>query len=494
MSLWKIAFRSIQFRYLSSVLTAFSMSLGVALIVTVLVIHGVLDNSFKRSAQGYDYIIAGKGSPIDVVLSTVFYLRPPVGGVTDTYLQKFQRGEYRHLVDEAIPLTIGHHFRGATLVGTTSALFDKLRFRGDQRYNCAEGEFFKDTNLYAAVLGSQARKKTGLKIGETFVPENMPNPDGTVVADDNDEPHEPFKIVGIMEPTGTPNDNVIFVNIAGFYDMHQSKPKREGEDTCCPPDNPANQQNKTDNKPVDHKLIDHKNADHKHADHEHIDQKHVEHKHADQKRTKSYSALLLFLARNKIKPEGIAIDPKSPDFNPSAVMEERAYVNIAATELPLLLDNTPDIQAVSPVEEITTLLENVIGNVQMVLLFLAVLVVIVAGIGMMVSIYNSMSERKQEIAIMRALGARRFTVMSIILLESILLSIGGGILGIFLGHALVGCISPWISQYTGIIVHAWDFRLNECFLIPGLVLLASIVGFLPAAVAYKQDVATSLAP
>jgi putative ABC transport system permease protein len=420
------------------------MSLGVALIVTVLVIHGVLDSSFKRSAQGYDYIIAGKGSPIDVVLSTVFYLRPPVGGVTDTYLQKFQRGEFRHLVDEVIPLTIGHHFRGATLVGTSAALFDKLRFRGDQHYTCAEGEFFKDPDLYTAIVGSQARKKTGLKIGEKFVPENMPNPDGTVDANDD---HAPFTVVGIMKPTGTPNDNVIFVNIDGFYDMHQDK------------------------------------SDHAEHEHEH------EHKHA-----KSYSALLLFIARKSIKPEGVAIDPKSPDFNAASMLEERAYVNIAATELPALLDETPDIQAVSPVNEIATLLENVVGNVQMVLLFLAVLVVIVAGIGMMVSIYNSMSERKQEIAIMRALGARRFTVMSIILLESILLSLGGGILGILLGHTLVGCIAPWISQYTGIIVHAWDFRLSECFLIPGLVMLASIVGFLPAAVAYKQDVATSLAP
>ncbi|MDR1478381.1 MAG: ABC transporter permease [Planctomycetaceae bacterium] len=439
MSLWKIAFRSIQFRYLSSVLTAFSMSLGVALIVTVLVIHGVLDNSFKRSAQGYDYIISGKGSSLDVVLSVVFYLRQPVGGVSDVYLQKFIRGEYRHLVDEAIPLTIGHHFRGANLVGTTPAFFEKLRFRGDQRYKCREGEFFKESNLFGAVLGSQAYKKTGLKVGQKFTPESMPNSDGAVVDDDDD--HVPFEIVGIMEPTGTPNDNVIFVNIDGFYDMHQT-----GHD---------------DHKP----------------------------KHA-----KSYSALLLFIARKAVKPEGIAIDPKSPDFDPSKVMQERSYVNINATELPAILDETPDIQAVSPVNEIAVLLESVVGNVQMVLLFLAVLVVVVAGIGMMVSIYNSMNERRQEIAIMRALGARRFTVMSVILLESILLSIGGGILGLFLGHLLVGSISPWISQYTGIIVHAWDFRLNECFLIPGLVLLASIVGFLPAAVAYKQDVATSLAP
>jgi putative ABC transport system permease protein len=67
-------------------------------------------------------------------------------------------------------------------------------------------------------------------------------------------------------------------------------------------------------------------------------------------------------------------------------------------------------------------------------------------------------------------------------------------LGLILGHLLIGGVGPLISEHTGIIIHAWNFQLAEVILIPGLILLASIVGFLPAAVAYKQDVATSLAP
>ncbi|MDR1923745.1 MAG: ABC transporter permease [Planctomycetaceae bacterium] len=438
MSLWKIALRSVQFRFLSSVLTAFSISLGVALIVTVLVIHGVLDSSFKRGSQGYDYIISGKGSPLDVVLGVVFYLNQPLGGVSDDYLQKFRRGEYSHLVQDAIPLTIGHHFRGSTIVGTSPEFFAALRFMGDKKYECSSGNFFKGTETFSAVLGSRAQKKTGLKVGETFLPENMPNPDGSI--DDDHDHDQPFTVVGILEPTGTPNDNVIFVNIDGFYDMHQT------------------------------------------------------HDSNTKKHKKQYSAILLVIKKNPIKPEGIAIDPNSPDFDPTAAMQDRAYVNIHATELPDTLDKTPDIQAVSPIREIAKLLENIVGNIQLVLIFMAVMVVIVAGIGMMVSIYNSMNERKQEIAVMRALGARRFTVMSIILLESILLSLGGGLIGVLIGHAMIGGVGPWISQNTGVVVHALNFHVTEFYLIPGLIILASIVGFLPAIVAYKQDVATSLAP
>ncbi|MDR3182897.1 MAG: FtsX-like permease family protein [Planctomycetaceae bacterium] len=439
MPLWKIAYRSIQFRKVSSILTAISMSLGAAIIVTVLVIHGVLSDSFNKGAQGYDLIIAGKGSPRNVVLSTVFYLGDPVGDVPESYLKMFRKGQYSHLAEEAIPITIGHHFRGATIVGTSPEFFSKLKYFGDKTYSFADGENFRFGADYTAVAGFRAAKKAGLKVGDEFTPEAAQDAE-------TDTHHEPFKVVGILNPTGTPNDAAIFVNIDGFYEMHSHG--------------------------------------------EHTGHNHEGHEHAEEQRR--YSAILLMTKQNVVKPEGTGIDPNAPDFDPSKMLAERSYVNIDAMQLPQLLDKTTDVQAVSPVREIADLLSSIVGNIQMVLIFLAVLVVITAGIGMMTAIYNSMSERKQEIAVMRALGARRLTVMSIILLESILLSLGGGFLGVLLGHLLIGGISPWISEYTGIIVRCWNFQWTEMILIPGLILLASIVGFLPALVAYKQDVAASL--
>ena len=435
MPLWKIAYRSIQFRSVSSILTAFSMSLGAALVVTVIVIHGVLNDSFNKSAQGYDLIVAAKGSPLDVVLSSVFYLRPPVGEVPESYLKMFQRGQYSHIIEEAIPISIGHHYKGVSIIGTTPEFFTKLKYMGNQTYRFAHGENIKYGEDFTAVIGSRASQRTGLRVGDRFTPE---------VAQDADcDHHEPFKIVGILASTGTPNDSAVFVNIEGFYDMHG----------------------------------------HSHANHDHADEE-----------PRRYSAILLMTKENVVQPPGTAVDPNSPDFNPSAMLDERTYVNTDAMKLPNLLDKTTDVQAVSPIREISTLLTNIIGNIQIVLLLFAVLVILVAGIGMMVSIYNSMSERRQEIALMRALGARRLTVMAIILLESILLSLGGGALGLLFGHLLIGGIGPLISEHTGIVIRFWNFQAAEIILIPGLIVLASIVGFLPAAVAYKQDVATSLAP
>ncbi len=153
-----------------------------------------------------------------------------------------------------------------------------------------------------------------------------------------------------------------------------------------------------------------------------------------------------------------------------------------------------DVQVARPTYEISRLFEMIVGQIQIVLIIFAVLVIIVAGIGMMVSIYNSMNERRQEIAIMRALGAKRATVMSIILLESILLSLGGGLVGMVIGHSLIAGVGPIIADAVMVVVNPWHFQATELILIPGLILLASIVGYLPAVVAYRTDVAQSLNP
>jgi putative ABC transport system permease protein len=110
-----------------------------------------------------------------------------------------------------------------------------------------------------------------------------------------------------------------------------------------------------------------------------------------------------------------------------------------------------------------------------------------------VSIYNSMSERAHDIAVMRALGASRGAVMAIILVESILLALLGGLIGILLGHGLMGAVSPFVVERTGVVLNWYHFDWQELILIPGLVLLASLVGFLPALAAYRTDVAKSLA-
>jgi len=129
------------------------------------------------------------------------------------------------------------------------------------------------------------------------------------------------------------------------------------------------------------------------------------------------------------------------------------------------------------------------------------MICIVSGISILVSIYNSMSERRHEIAVMRALGAQRGTVMNIILLESLLLPMGGWFIGWIIGHVICFFASPLVENQTGVTIgfNLWGapyygetFLPLEMLIVPGLVALSVVVGFFPALSAYNTDVSKSL--
>jgi putative ABC transport system permease protein len=82
--------------------------------------------------------------------------------------------------------------------------------------------------------------------------------------------------------------------------------------------------------------------------------------------------------------------------------------------------------------------------------------------------------------------------MIIVLLESILLALGGGACGWLLGHLLVWSLNPWLMAHTGVGIGLFQFVPLELVIIPGLIALAAIVGYLPALVAYRTDVAKAL--
>jgi putative ABC transport system permease protein len=407
-------------------LTAFSMGLGVALVVSVLVVYGVVSQSFHRGGEGYDLIIGAKGGKEQLVLNTVFYLSEPLGNIPYSLYEDMTEGKLAPYVDLAIPVCMGHSYQGFRVVGTVPEMFTELKYRGDQSYEFGltaegkpgggKGENFKSENPFDAVMGSIAAARTNLQVGEKFQAVHGSGEGGHVHK-------ENFKVVGVLAPTGTPVDRAIFVNMKGFFEIHGV----EG------------------------------GAAHKEHAGEHDE-------HGDE--AKQITAILVCC--------------KQP--NPSR----------NADVVGAVINKGPIAQAVSPLRVIADLFESVVGKLEWILLGMAVLTVIVAGISIMVSIYNSMSDRRHEIAVMRALGARRVTVMLIILLESILLSLLGGGLGLLLGHGLIGACSSIIVNWTGVTVGLLQFQPLELFLIPGLILLASAVGYLPALAAYRTDVAQSL--
>jgi putative ABC transport system permease protein len=467
MSFWKIAWRNLQQRALASSLTGLSMALGVALMIVVIVIHAVGVRQFSQDAQGYHLIVGPKGGKMQLVLNTVYHLSQPIENVHWYYYKEFvqPKGRFRKYTRTAIPYCLGDSYTTESqrfrIVGTIPELFDELSYGNGKDYAFREGRNFRREGYFEAVIGSVVAYHTGLAVGDTF---HASHGIGGETSDLHDD--EAFEIVGILEPTGTANDRALFVNLEGFFLL----------------------------------------GDGQHALSEEQVQKRLRELAAD--RGTTVEVMEAELAGNLPQPEAEATESGEQEGEHHAreplserrrevtsilVLAEDDTGGLIAAQLENIINEGPSAQAVSPISEVESLMQNIVGWVHLVLLVMSILIVVVAGISILVSIYNSMSERSHDIAVMRALGASRTAVMAIILTESILLSLCGGLLGIALGHGLIGLAAPYVEARTGVALGVFQFDKAELILVPALVVLASIVGFLPALAAYRTDVAKSLA-
>lgn len=458
MSLWRIAWKNMQQRGLASSLTVLSMALGVAVMVGVIVVHAVTVKQFTAYAGGYQLIVGGKGGDLQLVLSTVYHLGESRYTIPYSFYREFTDGKYADLTVAAIPYCLGDSFDPRPkddgpsdqlyrVVATTPDLFDKLDYGVNRdgtprKYKFRDGRNFRSDHAFEAVLGSVVAAKSGAKVGETINPTHGISGRGDV--------HDAFLVTGILEPTGTANDRAVFVNLEGFYllDGHALS-KKTAEEKNAPG-------------PVGSAKID-----------------------------KPRGVLPpATLYDNDDKPIEALSEPQREISSILVLSDDQMGPTILTTQINK--DQNVSAQAVAPIRTVANLLEGIIGPIQIVLLVLTILIVVVASISILVSIYNSMSERSHDIAVMRALGASRSSVMLIVLSESILLSLAGGVLGIVLGHALIAAAAPYIESQAGIQLAFWEFDPWEVAVIPALVVLATLAGLLPAISAYRTDVARSL--
>ena len=135
------------------------------------------------------------------------------------------------------------------------------------------------------------------------------------------------------------------------------------------------------------------------------------------------------------------------------------------------------------------LLDLFVRPLELLLLLVTALVVVVSAVGILVSMVGSALERSRDVAIMRALGAGRGTVLSAVLVEAVLLAGLGGVAGWVLGHGIVAAIAPWVAEQAGVAVGFLSGSPAELLLVPLLVGLAVLAALVPALAAYRTDVA-----
>jgi putative ABC transport system permease protein len=216
MSLWRMAWRYLWGRALVTVLTLTGIALSAALICSVLTLRRESEAGFLRESGQYDLVAGAKGSPLQLVLSSVYHLDQPTGNIPYERFQAF-RADPR--IACAIPLGLGDNYRGYRIVGTDTNLFqltDRLNPQ-NQLFTLQAGRFFQ--NDFEAVVGAQVARQTGLKLGDTFVGTH-----GLVVTPGSSE-HKafPYQVVGVLAPGNGANDRAIFITLASVWRIHANE-------------------------------------------------------------------------------------------------------------------------------------------------------------------------------------------------------------------------------------------------------------------------------
>lgn len=497
MNLFQLVLKQMRQRALGTWLTLLSVTLGVGLAVAVLLVYRGSESLFGQKDYGYDLII-GKGSPLQLVLNTVYHIDQSPGNVPYSLYELLSKDKRQ--VKVAIPIVVGDSYKGRRIIGTLPQMFgytlggnpiegegNIFNYRPGRRFELAQGEVFHPRK-FEAVIGSDVPELTGLKMGDTFNATHGAPEEGQ-----REHVHEAeqWRVVGVLKPTKTSNDRVIFIPLVTSYCIEEHSKGIEAQaavraaEAGLPPPPPVTRPSAKPSADSGGDLLvsdapeppaKDEHDDHDHAHHEHTGGDGHAHEHA------AYT----------VNADG-TVDPKLPKdrWLISAIMIKSRHPTFAA-RLTYDINAGATATAVNPAMVMSEFFNEILKNSTLALLLISVLVILVAAVGILVSIYNSVAARKREIAILRALGATKGRVLTLICLEAALIGLAGGVLGWLLGHALGVVGSSYMEGILGQGFSALSVGWEEFAFLGGVVVIALLAGLVPALKAYRTPVATNL--
>ncbi|MDB6054424.1 MAG: hypothetical protein JWN25_1947 [Verrucomicrobiales bacterium] len=369
--------------------------------MSVWVVKQQSQKTFTGVNAGFDAVLGARGSKLQLVLNAIFHLEASPGNLA---WQDFLDIQKNPNVELAVPLAVGDNYHGYRLVGTTPDLFTRGEYSPGKHFEVQPGGEWNDPERREAVVGDFVARKLKLKVGDTF------HPFHGLIYDERNQHSETYVVVGVLKPSNTPADRVIWIPLAGIQRMSGHDPRAATE----------------------------------------------------------VSAVLVKL---------------------------RAGSAMAGFQLDMLYNKQGNrLTFAWPVGDVMGELFNKIGWFDRVLTLVSYLVALVAAGSILASIYNSMNERRRELAILRALGARRMTIFSTILLESATiaaLGVAGGFV-FYLGLMMV--VAGIIREQTGVVLEPFAFNPVMLWSPVMFIALGALAGILPAFKAYRTDVASSLIP
>lgn len=210
MKLLKIALKSAKNRKVGLILAAFSIALSIMMLITVDTIRKQGKNSFVNTISKTDLVVGARSGPLNLLLYSVFR----IGAATNNVSWKsYQEIAKRDDVAWTVPLSLGDSHKGFRVLGTNTDYFEFYRFANGKNLSFDIGKKFE--GLYDVVIGKQVAKKLNYKLGDSVTLAH-----GLVSTKFSEHGDKPFKVVGILERTGTPVDQTVHVSLEAIEAIH----------------------------------------------------------------------------------------------------------------------------------------------------------------------------------------------------------------------------------------------------------------------------------
>ncbi|WP_321527792.1 FtsX-like permease family protein [Sedimenticola selenatireducens] len=205
-----LALKSILNRKFTIALTIFSIALSIMLLLGVERLRNDARESFAHTISGTDLIVGARSGPVQLLLYSVFRIGNPTNNVS---WESYEEIRKQPLVAWTVPLSLGDSHRGFRVLGTSIDYFRHYHYGDEQALEFAMGAAFAD--VYDAVIGADVAQELNYNLGQEIV---LAHGTGDVSFVQHDD--KPFRIVGILNKTGTPVDRTVHVSLEGIEAIH----------------------------------------------------------------------------------------------------------------------------------------------------------------------------------------------------------------------------------------------------------------------------------
>ena len=414
MNIRRLAWKNIIYNPFNTILSILLMTFGVGIISLLLLLNNQIDKQLQNNLRGIDMVIGAKGSPLQLILSSVYHIDNPTGNISFKEVEKLTKNP---MIDFTIPLSYGDSYNGFRIVGTTSQ-YPKL-----YEVDLHEGNLWIES--MEVVIGSMVAEITDLEIGDKFY--------GTHGLTDDGHLHDNhyYEVVGIFKKSNSVIDKLIITDVKSVWEVH----------------NPKTEKNET------HSCTDH---DHNHHQDQCLDDIHNE---------------------NIYMSDGFMITSVLVRFkNPMGFVQ-----------LPRKINETTNLQAAMPVFEINRL-TNLLGFGVQTINLIALIIILVSGLSIFISLYNSLKKRRYELALIRVHGATKWQLIKLVFLEGLTLSFLGTFFGLLVSRLILFLISFLSNQKQMLDSFEIGFVFDELWLFLIALFIGLIASLIPAVLIYKINI------